>query len=245
VGVPARYVRGYVRAQREDGVYRLLESDGHAWPEVFFPGYGWVEFEPTGGQPALLRPRSQDPGEEPDFFRDPEDMPRPMDEEMDHDPGPTLTDPDTRPQWLRVLERFRAVAWVALVLAGVGLIAVMAYRFLRERQLEGLSSAERVYFELVSWARRLLRLEPLAHQTPNEYAGAVAEMVPQGRLAVEEIAGFYVQERFGGRKVSPETAVGAWKQAWTALWRRWIENRTEGLRRIWWKLVPPRGVAEE
>ena len=26
------------------------------WPEVFFPGYGWVEFEPTAGQAPLDRP---------------------------------------------------------------------------------------------------------------------------------------------------------------------------------------------
>ena len=34
VGVPARYVRGYSEGKSEDGVYHLLESDGHAWPEV-------------------------------------------------------------------------------------------------------------------------------------------------------------------------------------------------------------------
>ena len=61
VGVPARYVRGYIHTSSDDGVYQLLESDGHAWPEVYFPGYGWVEFEPTGGRPALVRRATQDP----------------------------------------------------------------------------------------------------------------------------------------------------------------------------------------
>jgi hypothetical protein len=73
----------------------------------------------------------------------------------------------------------------------------------------------------------------------------VAEQVPQGRLAVEQIAGFYVQERFGGRDISAERADAAWQQAWSALWRRWIEQKTERLRRIWWKLVPPKRTAEE
>jgi transglutaminase-like putative cysteine protease len=59
VGVPARYVRGYSVRERDEGIYHVLESDGHAWPEVFFPGYGWVEFEPTGGEAPLSRPRSQ------------------------------------------------------------------------------------------------------------------------------------------------------------------------------------------
>jgi transglutaminase-like putative cysteine protease len=245
VGVPARYVRGYARLQKEEGVYHLLESDGHAWPEVFFPDYGWVEFEPTGGQPALSRPRSRDPVAEADFFRDPNEMPQPLEDVLDRGMEGGSESTPVHPQWLLLLERLRGVAWFSLGLGGAGLIAVLAFRFRRERQLEGLSEAERVYSELVSWVRRLLRLEPLAHQTPHEYAGVVAKMVPQGRLAVEEITGLYVQERFGGREVSAERAVDAWQQAWVALWHRWIEQRTERLRRIWWKFVPPKNLTEE
>jgi hypothetical protein len=29
------------------------ESAAHAWVEVFFPGYGWIEFEPTVGRTAI------------------------------------------------------------------------------------------------------------------------------------------------------------------------------------------------
>jgi hypothetical protein len=27
--------------------YRVPLSSSHAWVEVYFPGYGWIEFEPT------------------------------------------------------------------------------------------------------------------------------------------------------------------------------------------------------
>jgi hypothetical protein len=245
VDVPARYVRGYASMQREEGVYRLLESDAHAWPEVFFPSYGWVEFEPTGGQPVLLRPRSQDPVSEPNPSRGSgglDELPDDLDEPHR---GGGLAELETPSPFLLTLERLRGVAWALLGFGTVGLIAVLAFRIYRERQLAGLSSAERAYFQLVSWVHRLLGLQPMAHQTPHEYAGVVAETVPQGRLAVEEIAGYYVQERFGGREISAEQADGAWAQAWSALWRRWIARRTERLRRIWWKLVPPRDLAEE
>jgi hypothetical protein len=36
--------------------YVVRQRDAHAWPEVYFPGVGWVEFEPTVSQDALLRP---------------------------------------------------------------------------------------------------------------------------------------------------------------------------------------------
>ncbi len=246
VGVPARYVRGYARAQKEEGVYRLLESDGHAWPEVFFPDYGWVEFEPTGGQPALVRPRSQDLADAgSEFPPDRGDDPIPLDDMIDLERGPSGEALEAKPQWILLLERLRGLAWVLLGLGSSGLIAVTVFRVHRERRLAGLSSAERVYSELVSWVRRLLRLEPLAHQTPHEYAGVVGERVPQGRLAVEQIAGFYVEERFGGRDISAEHADDAWQQAWSALWRGWIEQKTDRLRCIWWKFVPPKELAEE
>jgi hypothetical protein len=34
----------------------VLEQNAHAWPEVFFPKYGWVEFEPTASEAPLVRP---------------------------------------------------------------------------------------------------------------------------------------------------------------------------------------------
>lgn len=36
--------------------YVVRQRDAHAWPEVYFPEIGWVEFEPTVSQDALVRP---------------------------------------------------------------------------------------------------------------------------------------------------------------------------------------------
>ena len=48
-GVPARVVAGYAMGQYNQAraMYRIPASASHAWVEVYFPGYGWVEFEPT------------------------------------------------------------------------------------------------------------------------------------------------------------------------------------------------------
>ena len=81
--------------------------------------------------------------------------------------------------------------------------------------------------------RRLLRIEPLEHQTPHEYAGLVAANVPAGRSAMERIADYYVAERFGGKEVVDDEPDQAWEQAWPTLWRRWVEWRTEKPRAMW------------
>src|SRR5690606_9683887 len=40
----------------ETALYYIAERDAHTWVEVFFPGLGWVEFEPTAGESQLNRP---------------------------------------------------------------------------------------------------------------------------------------------------------------------------------------------
>jgi transglutaminase-like putative cysteine protease len=58
VGIPARLATGYAQGHYNYDRQRwvVAGSDGHSWPEVYFQGIGWIEFEPTAGQPALRRP---------------------------------------------------------------------------------------------------------------------------------------------------------------------------------------------
>ncbi len=57
VGIPARMVVGFAQGTRnENNDFVVLQKDAHAWPEVYFPEIGWVEFEPTLNQTRLIRP---------------------------------------------------------------------------------------------------------------------------------------------------------------------------------------------
>ncbi len=48
LGLPARYVSGYLRTRPPEGRPRLVGADAsHAWFRVFCPGTGWVDFDPT------------------------------------------------------------------------------------------------------------------------------------------------------------------------------------------------------
>ena len=84
-GVPARMAIGYAQgtvdpataAQSNTGLFgntdplpegqtafTVKANDAHAWVEVFFPDYGWVEFEPTANQPPLRPDLSAKPNPE-------------------------------------------------------------------------------------------------------------------------------------------------------------------------------------
>ncbi len=45
LGLPARYVSGYVHA----GTGLVGAQASHAWVSAFCPGFGWVDFDPTNG----------------------------------------------------------------------------------------------------------------------------------------------------------------------------------------------------
>ena len=48
LGLPARYVSGYLRTRPAPGRARLTGADAsHAWFSVFCPSVGWVDFDPT------------------------------------------------------------------------------------------------------------------------------------------------------------------------------------------------------
>lgn len=81
IGIPARMAVGFAQGEQETppaqqlppgsgqdsthqqassmSTYIVRQKDAHAWPEVFFPGIGWVIFEPTSGQAPLSRPSGE------------------------------------------------------------------------------------------------------------------------------------------------------------------------------------------
>jgi transglutaminase-like putative cysteine protease len=50
LGLPARYISGYMETLPPPGQQKLLGADAtHAWVAAFVPGWGWLELDPTNG----------------------------------------------------------------------------------------------------------------------------------------------------------------------------------------------------
>jgi len=68
IGIPSRWAVGYAQGEpskdsaavidSERTTYLVRQRDAHSWPEVYFQGLGWIEFEPTVSQPEIERPIS-------------------------------------------------------------------------------------------------------------------------------------------------------------------------------------------
>lgn len=51
VGLPARYVSGYIETLPPPGKEKLVGTDAsHAWFSMYIPTFGWVDFDPTNDQ---------------------------------------------------------------------------------------------------------------------------------------------------------------------------------------------------
>lgn len=50
MGIPSRIAAGFLtvdRSSKNPGWYWFYEDQAHAWVQIFFPGYGWIDFDTT------------------------------------------------------------------------------------------------------------------------------------------------------------------------------------------------------
>ena len=52
--IPTRLVQGFLPGTRSGTTETVQDRNAHVWVEVYFPGYGWIPFDPTGGNVAVL-----------------------------------------------------------------------------------------------------------------------------------------------------------------------------------------------
>jgi len=221
VGIPARLARGYAQGERfpDSDIYRVRERNSHAWPELYFPGYGWVEFEPTAIQPLIARPTPQ-PAATAAPMNNEEPYNLPERDELERDPFQNMPAPPSARGWLwRFVGRSgRRVG--ALLLALVGLIVAgrIVWRMLEPR---GLTPAEVAYLRLGRSASLLLGVRQSPTATAFEYADAAGKAAPAADEKIHTVASLYVRERFSAAMPAEESAqaMTAWRGALPILLR--------------------------
>ncbi|MEK6620089.1 MAG: transglutaminase domain-containing protein, partial [Chloroflexota bacterium] len=218
VGVPARLVEGFTTGTFDPtiGKYVVRETNAHAWVEVYFPGYGWIEFEPTPSETPFLR------AEEP-ITSDP----------FGQGGGEGLQTEDELAGDFRVTEReeffaesaggdpagsgFGAFARAvdprpALAVLGALLLGLLAFLVRFEWRFRRFGPIEK------AWGKTSLLAAYVGHparpaQPTYEYADMLAGIVPEARGPVRRIAEARVRERYapsGASDDEREAAEDAW-----------------------------------
>lgn len=216
-GIPSRVVGGYYPAPYDatEGGHLYREKNAHLWVEVFFPGYGWIPFEPTANREQLDYGDLAAPAQEP-ALPTPVSTPPPVVAEPT--PPPVVETPEQQPPVTPpdlLSDPARLASWIALAVAAVivvGALALTASWFLGFRGLSPVSSLYARALRAGTW----MGVPHRASLTPHEYAARVGRVVPSAQGPARVVAGLYTQERYAGRRPDGDAARAA-RSAWRDL----------------------------
>jgi hypothetical protein len=185
--VPARIAYGFLPAGRDQGLEVVSGAAMHWWVEVYFPGIGWIEFDPTGGdvgQVTAIPSGSLSPATERPSL-DPVTIPpqRTLDEDDPEGPPPPSGN-DLGP--------FIAIGLILVV--GVVALALAAIRRTPSKPMH----PDQAWGSMARLAARF-GLGPRPSQTVFEYAGALGDAVPTARVELTTIARAKVEVAYGKR----------------------------------------------
>jgi transglutaminase-like putative cysteine protease len=197
-GVPSRMVVGYGPGEpvannstgntlanpagaAQDPENTFVVRNSHAWCEVFFPGYGWTQFEPTPAYPVVVHGEAsilpQDGG-----GGDGNDNP--------------VVEPDGPGT---------GIPWnTALLGVFLGLALLCAVLWLGWRRLLGQVSEPQVAYARIGRLAALSGLGPRENLTPREYGHRLAATFPQVTPALNQIVHAYMRASYSNHYLSGE-----------------------------------------
>jgi transglutaminase-like putative cysteine protease len=134
--IPSRVAVGFLPGERRGDTWEVSIRDMHAWPELYFAGYGWVRFEPTpssvtGTAPSWTVPGADEPTDTPSDT--PSDLPSAANP---NDPEAPSTAPTQQPTDVPVDAGFdwaRTLLFAALGLVVLAILAAPATIRVRRR----------------------------------------------------------------------------------------------------------------
>jgi transglutaminase-like putative cysteine protease len=219
LGLPARIATGFLaQPEDENGVQTIRQINAHSWAEIYFDGYGWVEFEPTA---AFVTPH--DPlSAEAMINADP-------DSEQLH-AAESIPIPERAPR--------RPFPWsiFTLILFSIILVGTILW-WLAKRPRPG-DDVQWAFGHLQNNARRLGHPLPPS-QTPDEFSTSLFDrlnlissrprlmrLADSIRSPISQLTALFVQQLYSRKPVKePKTAVSLWHRIRRPMWILWLSRR--------------------
>ena len=236
-GVPARLSTGYLLRERdENGALNLRAMDYHTRPEVYFPGYGWVEFEATpipepinieredralSAAIADVVPAGGDDGSALDMALNEADSSSEAQNQTADviSPEGWVDDASVLPP---VAQPWQAFLKIGGIVASLLLLFVLIYRWLK--RFGNVDDPAKVYARLCRLAS-LVKLRPYPHLTPLEYCARLATALPAQADDISNITWAYLKSEFGKKNLGQEGKERL-RQSWRVVYRTLLKRIT-------------------
>jgi hypothetical protein len=232
VGLPARVAVGYATGDYLPGTatYVVKEADAHSWTQIYFPEYGWIDFEPT---PPRRAPDHNAARNVPDSPPPPR--------------GETEARTSSPPTGISGLDRrIVPAALLAVILAALVMGALDGVRLRRLPPADALARLYHRAYRYAVWVGLPVKPSSTPHQLAllfGEYLGSTARPKWLAReqtradASIAKIVELYVDATYGARVVPPEqasAAIGGWQAAQGVLvltaGLRWTRSQARRLR---------------
>ncbi|MFW6136245.1 MAG: transglutaminase TgpA family protein [Chloroflexota bacterium] len=250
LGVPARLAVGFAQGERQaaSNTYIVRQHNAHAWPEVYFPGIGWVEFEPTVSEEPIGRPsgepesESAEGGAQPyldERWRERFQLLEEVDEFAGERPpakperGVSMVELLNRHRYgilvvvgvvlivlfWRARRRWDVPPWPVVLETGVRRVGLEPPGFLRRwASLTRMPPLERAYLE-INRALARLGVAPDPTATPAEQTAALSEVLPVAAFPAERLLMEYQTTIYGRREGNLQRARDAAREVRRLSWR--------------------------
>ena len=243
VGIPARYVAGWGPGEylSEEEIFLIRDNDRHGWSQVYFPGYGWIDYEVTPGRPTIGRgqmpgaPRNNGglgPGAVDSFEEDPDYLAYLLDleelEQFELDarnlPGRSgLTGETTTINALRPYLVIGAITLLAL-------IPILSWNL----SLRGLNAQAQPYAKIGRIAS-LVGMKRKPEETIAEFIKTLSDKVPDSKENLNFIGRTYEQNVYANPDKTQsieQTELERLNRAWRQSARKLIIHRARNFIRI-------------
>ena len=215
LGIPSRLAVGFVvnddDKELESDAYTIRDRNSYAWTEVYFPGHGWIAFNPSPDRSEDLNPVIAAPDDQPVEPAGIEDLPFGIAPDPNIDTGPEdIAVPGAAP----VVQQGRdynplLTLGVAAFIALLGGSVFLGW----QRSVAGLPYSQQLWEKAVrlsTWAGH----GPRTGETPSEFARNLRAYVHDAR-DISLLAKAYNRSRFG--KGEPDDEKEALAETWTPL----------------------------
>jgi len=214
-GLPSRIAVGYASGMYDIDLeaYVITEDQAHSWVEIYFPGYGWVDFEPTAELPTRERKGAYH-GIEPTKLKNSLEL---GDLEQ---PGMGLEQPEQDRAWHVAL----LISLAAITGGSISWLVIDGWRLSR---LSAAGVATEVFQRMRLYSRRL-RASTFRGETANELYDSlirrlthIAQKTNVGHMltpAVDDVR--FLTEKYVQASYSPHKLNNAIKPDLLTTWRR-------------------------